>query len=59
MIQNNGCCYKCSMTIESKTVIRPAKLYGAETWVSTKRQEKRIEDATVDVRSDAQSKDQE
>ena len=26
-----------------KTVIRPAMLYGAETWASTKRQEKRIE----------------
>ena len=26
-----------------KTVIRPAMLYGAETWATTKRQEKRIE----------------
>ena len=26
-----------------KTVIRPAMIYGAETWVTTKRQEKRIE----------------
>ena len=26
-----------------KTVIRPAILYGAETWATTKRQEKRIE----------------
>ena len=27
----------------NKTVIRPAMLYGAETWATTKRQEKRIE----------------
>ena len=26
-----------------KTVIRPAMIYGAETWATTKRQEKRIE----------------
>ena len=26
-----------------ETVIRPAMLYGAETWATTKRQEKRIE----------------
>ena len=26
-----------------KTVIRPAMLYGAETWATTKRQDKRIE----------------
>ena len=26
-----------------KTVIRPAMLYGAETWATTKRQEQRIE----------------
>ena len=45
-------------------VIRPAMLYGAETWATTKRQEKRIclerdEDATIDVRSDTKIQDQE
>ena len=30
-----------------KTVIRPAMLYGAETWATTKRQEKRIEVSEV------------
>ena len=44
-----------------KTVIRPAMLYGAETWATTKRQEKRIE--VIEMRmlrwSDTQRQDQE
>ena len=39
-----------------KTVVRPALLYGAETWASTRGQEARPEvnheDAEMDVRSD-------
>ena len=29
--------------VAGKTVIRPAMLYGAETWATTKKQEQRIE----------------
>ena len=42
-----------------ETVIRAVMLYVAETWATTKRQEKRDENAMVYVRSGTQRQDQE
>ena len=45
-----------------KTLVRPALLYGAETWATTRGQEARLEvneneDAEMDVRSDKEEYD--
>ena len=48
------CDRKMNMNIKwnvYRTVVRPALVYGAETWALKMVQENKLEDATMDVRS--------